>query len=436
MKPVNSLLFSLLVSLAVCLMAACSDSDSNGEGTLAGSWFISEDNEILVLGISGDGSGAISTHAYDGEEWKTETFSLHYTLTDNLISVQLQGGQAWSGILAITGKSMSITTENEVYMFTRLEAGQLNKLKADIEENWLELEPIPVLPEENAGIDKQQVEALINGLYVSLSEFEVNQLNLENIRLTGYDWRQNRTFISPYSQEVSDTWTYGYTVVNRANLLIERLQDVSISGLSEREIAFYREEALAIRCLVYYNMAHLWNQVVYFEKVPEENNIVDAPVYTFEELLPVLRSSLASISSLHEQDYHIDMETVSALSGELALWENKDDALYYLGACNADFSVPVAAYEQDWYNWLGEEIPNYTATTLDLLRREAYGETDGLVEAWKAAGSPLWGYWAMLKRTGHAVEEAGCEAYEQLMPIPQEALMYSPALSQNPGYLN
>ena len=248
MKPVNSLLFSLLVSLAVCLMAACSDSDSNGEGTLAGSWFISEDNEILVLGISGDGSGAISTHAYDGEEWKTETFSLHYTLTDNLISVQLQGGQAWSGILAITGKSMSITTENEVYMFTRLEAGQLNKLKADIEENWLELEPIPVLPEENAGIDKQQVEALINGLYVSLSEFEVNQLNLENIRLTGYDWRQNRTFISPYSQEVSDTWTYGYTVVNRANLLIERLQDVSISGLSEREIAFYREEALAIRC--------------------------------------------------------------------------------------------------------------------------------------------------------------------------------------------
>ena len=194
------------------------------------------------------------------------------------------------------------------------------------------------------------------------------------------------------------------------------------------------EEALAIRCLVYYNMAHLWNQVMYFEKPQEENEIVDAPVYTFEELLPVLRSSLESINNLNSQEYHINMETVSALSGELALWKNKDEALYYLGACNADFSVPVVAYDQDWNNWLGNEIPNYTATTLDLLRREARGETSSLVEAWKATGSPRWGYWAMLKRTGHAIEEAGCEAYELLMPIPQEALMFSPAFSQNPGY--
>ena len=436
MKSVNSLLFSLLVSLGVCLMAACSDSDSNGEGTLAGSWFISEDNEIRVLDISGNGSGVITTHTYDGEEWQIETYSLRYTLTDNLISVQWQGGQAWSGIWAITGKSLSITTENEVYMFTRLEAGQLNRLKADIEENWLEIEPTPELPVDQSWITKQEVEAYVNGLYVSLCEFEVNQLNLENIRLTGYDWRQNRTFISAFSVQVSDTWTSGYMVVNRANLLIERLQEIRVSGLSEWEIAAFREEALAIRCLVYYNMAHLWNQVVYFEKYQEGNDVVDAPVYTFEELLPVLRSSLASISSLNEQDYHIDMETVSALSGELALWENKNEALSYLDACNADFSVPIAAYNQEWYNWLGEEIPNYTATTLDLLRREARGETDGLVEAWKATGSPRWGYWAMLKRTGHAIEEAGCEAYELLMPIPQEVLMYSPAFSQNPGYSN
>ena len=189
MKSVNSLLFSLLVSLSVCVLAACSDSDSNGEGTLVGSWFISEDNEIHVLDMSGNGSGTITTYMYDGEEWKTETSSLRYTLTDNLISVQWQGGQARFGILAITGKSLSITTENEVYMFTRLEAGQLNRLKADIEENWLELEPTPGWSEEEVFVDKQQVEVFVNGLYASLSEFEINQLNLENIRLTGYDWR-------------------------------------------------------------------------------------------------------------------------------------------------------------------------------------------------------------------------------------------------------
>lgn len=430
MKTINSLLFSLLISLGVCLLAACSDSDSSGEGTLAGSWFISEGSEIRVLDMSGNGSGIISTHTYDGEEWKTETSSLHYTLTDNLISVQLQDGQAWSGILAITGKSMSITTENEVYMFTRLEAGQLNRLKADIEENRLELEPTPGGSEEEMWFDEEDVAAYVSMLYASLREFEINQLNLENIRLTGYDLHQNRTFISADSREVDDTWISGYNTVYRANLLIEILQEISISGLSEWEIASYREEALAIRCLVYYNMAHLWNQILYVEKYQEIDNIVNAPVYTFEELLPVLRSSLESISNLNVPDYHIDMETVSALIGELALWENRDEALHYLDACNADFSVLM----EDWYNGLGEEIPNYTATTLDLLRREARGETNGLVEAWKAAGSPLWGYWAMLKRTGHAVEEAGCEAYELLMPIPYNQLMISPALSQNPGY--
>lgn len=57
-----------------------------------------------------------------------------------------------------------------------------------------------------------------------------------------------------------------------------------------------------------------------------------------------------------------------------------------------------------------------------------------ICELWRQIIATDYGYFALLKRRGLAVELLGIEAYQQLYPIPQNELMLNQKMIQNPGY--
>lgn len=340
--------------------------------------------------------------------------------------VKLQDEDAWSGALAVTGNSMSVTKGTDVCMFTGFD-GNVESLKAEIEENWLDIEPTDQTDNSSFYLSEENIKIALNTLYLGLREYEYNQLNLESIRIYGVDLNKNSKNITPPLNEVDAVWQVAYTVIIRANTIINGLKDSDLAKYWP-----YRNEALAIRSLVYYNIANLWGTILY----TEESEFTNPSIYTREQAINAVKNTLSSLGSLKNEDFHINEETIKALQGEIALCENDKSAAYsYLGLCTVDFSVFInEAEEPTMYKLFGEKIPNYTSDIIGLLKKEANGNTTDLVSEWQSFGTHVWGYWLMLKRTGNALSVSGCKDYELLMPIPSRELDLMPPLSQNPGY--
>lgn len=427
---------ALLMLMAVLTFTACSGSSDDEESTetetlnkVVGSWYCTNDNHIYVLDVAKGGTGSVTTYTYENSQWSEETTTLKYTVSNAAVTVMLQGKDAWSGALAITGNNMSITKDTEVFMFTKFDgsASAINELKSDAESSGLDTKPDGVINETSYGMSEEGVMAALNSLYLSLRKYEYNQLNLENIRIYGVNLSNNPQNITPTSDEVAATWNAAYSAISLANNIVTAIQD-------KAEYKKYRNEALAIRSLIYYNVANLWGTIPYTEGSGEDA-IYNIP-YSCEQVIGAVKSTLLSLDVLTDEDYHINAETVKALLGEISLWENdKTTALNYLGNCTSNFSVIINSYEESkMYSLLGEEIPNYTTAIVELLKKEAKADTADIAGQWQKLGTHVWGYWSMLKRTGNAMAICGCKDYELLMPIPSSELAVNPMLTQNTGY--
>lgn len=422
----------ILIFLSTLVFSACSGSDDKESDTslveaVVGSWYYSTDNYIYSLDVMKNGAGSLIVYVYDDKQWLKYTSSLQYAISENTVTVKLQDEEAWSGFLAVTGNSMSITRATDVLMFTRFD-GNVGNLKKEIEENILDDEPSYVVPEESYYQSEEDVKAVLNALYTYLRAYEYKQVNLESIRIYGVDLNNNPQSITPSLDEVESTWQAAYKVIIMANTISNALQSSSM----EKYLP-YLNEALAIRSLVYYNIANLWGNIPYTES---SNSLDYPPVYTYEQVIGAVKETLSSIETFNNEDCHINKGTVKALLGEIALCENnKAAASEYLENSFPDFSIAINETEEPgMYKLLGEKIPNYTSDIVRLLRKEAKSETNNIVSDWQSLGPHVWGYWLMLKRTGNAVAVCNCQEYELLMPVPNNEISVNPTLLQNPGY--
>ena len=57
-----------------------------------------------------------------------------------------------------------------------------------------------------------------------------------------------------------------------------------------------------------------------------------------------------------------------------------------------------------------------------------------IADLWKQFIGQDYGYFALLKRLGIAVELLEIQSYQQLYPIPYQELDINPTMTQNPGY--
>jgi len=225
---------ALLMLIAVLAFTACSGSSDDEESTetemlnkIVGSWYCANDNHIYVLDVAKGGTGSVTTYTYENSQWSEETTTLKYTVSNAAVTVLLQGKDALSGALAITGNNMSITKGTEVFMFTKFDGSvsAINELKADAESSWLDTKPDDVINEESFWTSEEGIISALNGLYLSLSKYEYNQLNLENIRIYGLDLSNNPQSITPTSDEVAATWNAAYSAISTANNIATAIQD-------------------------------------------------------------------------------------------------------------------------------------------------------------------------------------------------------------------
>ncbi len=404
--------------------------DNRLSKAVLGSWYASENNVINVATIPHEGSGNFTTYRYSDKTWQLESADFQYTISGNVVTIKTSGGAVTRGEIAIKGNTMSLTTGEGVVMLEKFDGSTaaLDALKKDIEDNWLETTPGGSIDDSSVFLTESDVKLAISGMYQSLVQFEINQLNIESIRISGNGLDHQPGRINPESDEVFNTWESAYKVINMANIIIDRLKDARFEP--------YKNEALVIRCFVYYNIAMLWGQVPYNE---QPNNTDTPTIRNFNQILDIISGQINVFASLPDYkesaEYSFGKEAVKAFMAEVALCKKDNKtALSLLKDCKANFSIYLNPQTSGyWADLLGEKIENYTADVVSLLQKEAAAASD-LVAAWQSLGDHNWGCWAMLKRTGNAVAVSGCKDHELLLPIPQRELIFSAGLSQNPGY--
>lgn len=286
---------------------------------------------------------------------------------------------------------------------------------------------------------EKDAETRIDNVYHDLADFEYRQLLLEKIRITHEDFYGNPVpEIDQNSEFVWGLWISAYDVIIETNSIIQIVQsydDIDISKLRG-----YINELKALRCMIYYNLAMLWENVPYFEtNGPGNTANPQAQILSSESIYDKIDNEiLKDIDILPEGEHRISLETIKALRSEIAMTQgDRELAKTLLGGCGSDFRLSIdRTFNLEAYNAIGGVIDNYTADKVSLLLQEANmadgSEAAALNDAWKSR-KQNWGYWSMLKRAGMARTVSGCEEHELLFPIPIGAQVIYP-LTQNPGY--
>ena len=439
---------------------ACSDSDnSNEKNPLAGYWHIADNGRIVSLRIEENGTGEAAIYTYNGNEWNIDNLPLQYTIADGHIAIKAGNDYTLSGKMAITGASLSITGNGNVTMFTGYDGREntISNLQTNIENNFTQgggndaggdddgnsgsnnnntddddeiiiLPPSSTVPEENLFQTEVSFRSALAATYINIVSFEAAQMNLENIIITGKDMTDVPRSITATMPEIEECWTNAYKAINQCNTIIE---------YANEEYGKYADEAKALRCFLYYNIAQLWGKAPYITATGIDI-IASSPVIKQYELFGIVYDEIEMLLPYFENsiagNYGIDAGALLAIQAEIELSVgNKSVACELLSRCQPNFSLSINDSQEELFAIYGDKITLYTPKYVELLRLETQA-AENIPALWDVTDAPAYGYWAMLKRTGKAQEVSGCKEHELLMPIPENELAFNPNLTQNRGY--
>ena len=477
----KSLLVPFLIIGVLFSIASCNKLDDEQENLLIGFWYTTAHNQVTSLRIDDNGTGETTTHTYTGTEWQRNTQSLQYTLSDKYLTIKHGNKEPASYKIAITGASLSLSKVDEILMFTAYngEEEKIRALQEEIEKNYSarddkeegegddydnkqetengescdkeevtekdegeetgkdesseEEDGITIIPPsvtvpENFWQNEESAAALLAIAYREIISFIATQINLEHIRITGYTTTGIPKTITAGSPEVYECWANAYSAINRCNLLIESIPE---------DYEIYKNEARALRCFIYYNIAHLWGKAPYVT-TKDAADSDSRPASDKEEIYDRILKEIDEIGKLKAADndrYFIDHETLQTIKGEINLERgNNSTALSLFERNTPAFALSLSNQNENYKVIFGEEIPLYTPQLTTLLTTEACGGIDEALQLWQEQGVLSYGYWAMLKRTGKAQELVNCKEHELLMPIPMRELIFNKNITQNPGY--
>lgn len=430
--------------------AACSDSDNSNEtNPLVGYWHIADNGRIVSLRIEENGTGEAAIYTYNGNEWNIDNLPLQYTIADGHIAIKAGNDYTLSGKMAITGASLSITGNGNVTMFTGYDGREntISNLQTNIENNFTqgggndddatdddnndkddEIIILPAVPKEDLFQTEVDFLAALAATYINIVSVEAAQLNLENIIITGKDMTGVPRSITATMPEIEECWTNAYKAINQCNTIIE---------YANEEYGKYADEAKALRCFLYYNIAQLWGKAPYITAADVDITTY-SPVHEQDELFNIIYNEIDMLLYNFENsfagNYGIDAGSLLAIQAEIELSVgNKSVACELLSRCQPNFSLSINDSQEELFAIYGDKITLYTPKYVELLTQEAQA-AENLPALWNEKSGSSYGYWAMLKRTGKAQEVSGCKEHELLMPIPENELAFNPNLTQNRGY--
>lgn len=466
----KALLLPILLIGLLIPFAACSDSDNSNEtNPLVGYWHIADNGRIVSLRIEENGTGEAAIYTYNGNEWNIDNLPLQYTIADGHIAIKAGNDYTLSGKMAITGASLSITGNGNVTMFTGYDGREsiIKNLQMNIENNFTqgggndaggdddgnsgndddgnsgsdddatdddnndkddEIIILPAVPKEDLFQTEVDFLAALAATYINIVSFEAAQLNLENIIITGKDMTGVPRSITATMPEIEECWTNAYKAINQCNTIIE---------YANEEYGKYADEAKALRCFLYYNIAQLWGKAPYITAT-DVDIATSSPVHEQDELFNIIYDEIDMLLYNFENsiagNYRIDAGALLAIQAEIELSVgNKSVACELLSRCQPNFSLSINDSQEELFAIYGDKITLYTPKYVELLRLETQA-AENIPALWDVTDAPAYGYWAMLKRTGKAQEVSGCKEHELLMPIPKNELAFNPNLTQNRGY--
>jgi len=298
--------------------------------------------------------------------------------------------------------------------------------------------------------------------------------------------------VTASNSQLNTLWNAGYYAIQMINLVIDRTEDKSF--MEARRV---QQEFPVLRSLLYYYMVEIWGSLPYVVKsfsgdlTPSFDalaTIRDTSIAETEAALPYLTNQVGGTSFgkmkalaqavlmrwylqkkdyaqaqyygeqlLHEsglqladkdQIYQFDQN--EAIAG---IWTNTpnnflfNDPVFrkiaykgpYVSFCRLT-EVVLSLAEATLYEGKNAEALNFLnqvrvrngKATLQNASQADIAQV--LIAEYKADLGAEGVYFSALKRMGKAEEVLNIEAYQKLLPIPQQEIMRNPNILQNPGY--
>lgn len=300
------------------------------------------------------------------------------------------------------------------------------------------------------------------------------------------------TEISSSNAIINEAWAQAYQqAIRMLNRIIEHSVDVSSFDPKP-----YLSTSKVLRALIYLDMIQHWGDVPFITKdlsrgemfVPRTNKdeILNALLADLNESIPYLKeeadhdqpivsqdlaNALIGAIYLEQKNYNeagsffskiIDQNQSLSLGNAVYTDVNNNEAIFTLCYSENENYQPFDIFSQ--FLKKGTLHPIYRNTGIYLNYAESLLATNRnsellsllnqlrvagnmnplqelpsnpkyeIADLWKKFIGPDYGYFALLKRLGIAVELLEIQSYQQLYPIPIQELALNPNMTQNPGY--
>ena len=418
-------------------------------------------------------------------------FASDGTISDNSLMEQIKAGQKNVNSIQVMDHLKSYFSDQgktiEVDDIRKFIDGNGDGVLDDTDATF-ENKPNDEISEDNFFPNGEAYKQALIASYAKLRVCFEYMLVLDAARCNLIDYN---TEISSQNAIINDAWKQAYQFVNLLNLIIEHSVDVSIFDTKP-----FLSTSKVLRALIYLDMIQHWGDVPFITKqlsmdemyVPRtnKNEIFDALLVDLIESVPYLKeepdhdqhivsrdlaNALIGAIYLEQKKYNeavsfftkiIDENQPLILGNTVYNDVNNNETIFTLLYSENENLQPFGIFSQYIKKGILHPIYRHTgillniAETLNGLNRNSEllnvlnqirvaGNMNPLQELptnpkyeiaalWKKYIGSDYGYFALLKRLGIAVELLEIQSYQQLYPIPYQELDMNPNMTQNPGY--
>ena len=418
-------------------------------------------------------------------------FASDGTISDNSLMEQIKAGQKNVNSIQVMDHLKSYFSDQgktiEVDNIRKFIDGNGDGVLDDTDATF-ENKPNDEISEDNFFPNGEAYKQALIASYAKLRVCFEYMLVLDAARCNLIDYN---TEISSQNAIINDAWKQAYQFVNLLNLIIEHSVDVSIFDTKP-----FLSTSKVLRALIYLDMIQHWGDVPFITKqlsmdemyVPRtnKNEIFDALLVDLIESVPYLKeepdhdqhivsrdlaNALIGAIYLEQKKYNeavsfftkiIDENQPLILGNTVYNDVNNNETIFTLLYSENENLQPFGIFSQYIKKGILHPIYRHTgillniAETLNGLNRNSEllnvlnqirvaGNMNPLQELptnpkyeiaalWKKYIGSDYGYFALLKRLGIAVELLEIQSYQQLYPIPYQELVMNPNMTQNPGY--
>ena len=130
------ILRTLLLTLLLSVVSCNNSSDDSDTNQLIGYWYNTNDNRITSVRLDETGTGEVTLYTFSNT-WEVLKSTMQYTIANDYLIIKIDGKDVISGNIAITGKTLSFTSANDILIFTKYngDEAKIRTLQIDIEEN-------------------------------------------------------------------------------------------------------------------------------------------------------------------------------------------------------------------------------------------------------------------------------------------------------------